>query len=288
MKRFLSVLVLFLILLTVNASAQWRWSSRGVWLQESIGSLDASNAAVSVGTLTIGGTSQGGDIQNTLFQSPTISGTLTLNAVTATGTMTGGVLAGPTITAPTITTPTIGTIINTGTITLPTSTDTIVCRATTDTLTNKTLTAPVVGGGLTASGSAANTFAGSTGTFVTSTGLNTLSGLVAIKTIATPVAAAGSTVADAGQLGAANVVLISSDGATKGVKLGTGVSGQVIYVINTSATAAELYAASGGTVNGLSADASIVVPASKGVICICTAADTWVVFDLTARATASS
>lgn len=48
------------------------------------------------------------------------------------------------------------------------------------TLTNKTLTAPVIGGGLTASGSAANTFAGSTGTFITSTGANTLSGDVSL------------------------------------------------------------------------------------------------------------
>jgi hypothetical protein len=39
----------------------------------------------------------------------------------------------------TLTSPVISTIVNTGTITLPTSTDTLVARATTDTLTNKTL-----------------------------------------------------------------------------------------------------------------------------------------------------
>jgi hypothetical protein len=104
---------------------------------------------------------------------------------------------------------------------------------------------------------------------------------------ATPVAAAGSTVADAGQLAASAVVLITSDGATKGVKLPTGVAGMVIDVINGSATACELYAASGGTVNGLSADASVVVPASKGLRCFCTAADTWIAYDLPAKATAS-
>lgn len=107
------------------------------------------------------------------------------------------------------------------------------------------------------------------------------------RVIATPVAAAGSTVADAGQLGSANVVTISSDGATKGVKLPTGQAGQIVTVINTTATACELYAASGGTVNGLSADASIVVPASKGVLCVCTASNTWTVYDLPAKATAS-
>ena len=104
---------------------------------------------------------------------------------------------------------------------------------------------------------------------------------------ATPVAAAGSTVADAGQLAAAAVVLVTSDGAAKGVKLPTGVAGMVIEVINTTSTAAELYAASGGTVNGLSADASVVLTASTGARCICTAADTWLAFELTALATAS-
>jgi hypothetical protein len=40
--------------------------------------------------------------------------------------------------------PVIGTITNTGTLTLPTSTDTLVGRATTDTLTNKRITSRVV------------------------------------------------------------------------------------------------------------------------------------------------
>jgi len=44
-------------------------------------------------------------------------------------------------TSPTLTTPTIASIVNTGTLTLPTSTDTLVGRATTDTLTNKTISA---------------------------------------------------------------------------------------------------------------------------------------------------
>ena len=49
-----------------------------------------------------------------------------------------------TLTNKTLTTPTIASIVNTGTLTLPTSTDTLVGRATTDTLTNKTLTSPVL------------------------------------------------------------------------------------------------------------------------------------------------
>lgn len=165
--------------------------------------------------------------------------------------------------------------------------DTLAAVALAQTLTNKTLTSPVIATGLTASGSAANTFAGSTGTFVTSSGLNTLSGYAGLKVNATPVAAAGSTVADAGALNSANIGKVSSDGATKGVKLPTGVAGQFQIVENTSSTACELYAASGGTVNGLSADASVVIPASKGVLCLCMSADTWIVYDLPAKATAS-
>lgn len=42
-------------------------------------------------------------------------------------------------TSPTLVTPNIASIVNTGTLTLPTSTDTLVARATTDTLTNKTI-----------------------------------------------------------------------------------------------------------------------------------------------------
>jgi len=43
-------------------------------------------------------------------------------------------------TSPSLTTPSFSSIVNTGTLTLPTSTDTLVGRATTDTLTNKTIT----------------------------------------------------------------------------------------------------------------------------------------------------
>lgn len=59
-----------------------------------------------------------------------------------------------TLTNKTLTAPIISTIVNTGTLTLPTSTDTLVGRATTDTLTNKTL-----------SGNTATNLINGTGTF---------------------------------------------------------------------------------------------------------------------------
>lgn len=115
-----------------------------------------------------------------------------------------------------------------------------------------------------------------------------ITGLTQNSYTATPVAAAGSTVADAGQLPSTAVCHITSDGATKGVKLpAVTVAGIQILIINNSGTAAELYAESTGTINGGSADASVVIPASKGVLCISTAAKTWKAFDTAAAASAS-
>jgi hypothetical protein len=66
------------------------------------------------------------------------------SGVTLTGTQT--------LTNKTLTAPIIGTISNTGTLTLPTATDTLVGRATTDTLTNKSIAGSQLTGAYTASG----------------------------------------------------------------------------------------------------------------------------------------
>jgi len=155
----------------------------------------------------------------------------------------------------------------------------------TETLTNKTLTAPVINGASSASGNF--DLSGSSGTFITSTGLNTLSGKVAQKVIATPVAAAGSSASDAAALGSANILTISSDSAAKGVKLVAGVAGDIVTIIATTATAAILYPATGGTINGGSANAGYLIPASKGTLCVCTATNTWTTYDLPAKSTAA-
>jgi len=94
-----------------------------------------------------------------------VTGTLpVLNGGTGVGTSTG---SGANVlgTSPTLTTPVIASIVNTGTLTLPTSTDTLVGRATTDTLTNKTISAGVLTGTVTAGGAA-----GTSGQVLSSTG----------------------------------------------------------------------------------------------------------------------
>lgn len=102
---------------------------------------------------------------------------------------------------------------------------------------------------------------------------------------ATPVAATGSLFSDAAALPTTNTSFITCDSTAKGVKLPTGAAGDIMEVINTSGTAAKLYPATGGTINGLAANAAVVIPASKGVRCFCSASNTWTAFDMTALAT---
>lgn len=66
--------------------------------------------------------------------------------------------------------------LGTVTLTVPAATDTIAVLAATQNLSAKTLVSPVISTGLTASGSAANDFSASTGTFKTSTGAGTFGG----------------------------------------------------------------------------------------------------------------
>jgi len=100
----------------------------------------------------------------------------------------------------------------------------------------------------------------------------------------TPVAATGSIAGDAAALATTNTTYITCDSSAKGVKLPNGSAGDIMEVINNSATAAKLYPATGGVLNGQAANAAVVIPASKGVRCFCSSADTWTVFDMTAKA----
>jgi hypothetical protein len=128
-----------------------------------LGSGVTGSSLTSVGTIgtgvwqgTIVGPTYGGTGVNNGSSTLTLAGnvthagafarTFTATATTTLTLPTTGTLAtlagSETFTNKTLTSPVIGTIVNTGTLTLPTSTDTLVGRATTDTLTNKTLTSP--------------------------------------------------------------------------------------------------------------------------------------------------
>ena len=118
----------------------------GVWqgtiVSPTYGGTGVNNASR---TITLGGNlATAGAFTTSGAFSTTLTSTAATN-VTLPTTGTLATLAGTeTFTNKTLTSPVISSIVNTGTLTLPTSTDTLVGRATTDTLTNKTLTSPVL------------------------------------------------------------------------------------------------------------------------------------------------
>lgn len=93
------------------------------------------------------------------------------------------------------------------------------------------------------------------------------------------VAAAGSTVADAGALSGTKFVhqVTGADG-TKGVKFVTATPvGSIQIILNTTAGVLKVYGESGSTVNGGSADAAFTaLTGVKPIICIKTAALTYI------------
>lgn len=121
---------------TSNSQSAWTFGTTSAWIQfNGAGQIQAGTGLGKSGntlfltspvSTTNGGTGVSG---SALFPS---SGTIVSEAATET------------LTNKTLTTPTISSILNGGTLTLPSGTDTLVGRSTTDTLVNKTLTSPTL------------------------------------------------------------------------------------------------------------------------------------------------
>jgi hypothetical protein len=114
----------------------------GTWQGSVIdGAYGGTGVANTGKTVTLGGNlTTSGAYTTTLTATENTSVTLPVSGTLAT---LGGT---ETFTNKTLTSPVIATIVNSGTLTLPTSTDTLVGRATTDTLTNKTISGGSVTG----------------------------------------------------------------------------------------------------------------------------------------------
>jgi len=118
----------------------------GRLLQNSGAILDDSNNLTGLTSVVANGITIG-SAANRISGLATIINSGTLTLPTSTDTLVGRATT-DTLTNKTLTAPVIATIVNSGTLTLPTSTDTLVGRATTDTLTNKTLGSPTFTGQL--------------------------------------------------------------------------------------------------------------------------------------------
>ena len=126
--------------LGVTGNSTFGTITAGTW-QGTIINPTYGGTGVNNGSKTI---TLGGDLTTSGAFATTLASTANTN-VTLPTTGTLATLANTeTFTNKTLTSPVISSIVNTGTLTLPTSTDTLVGRATTDTLTNKTLTSPVI------------------------------------------------------------------------------------------------------------------------------------------------
>jgi hypothetical protein len=140
----------------VTAGSYGSSTQVGTFTVNAQGQLTAASN-VSISAASIGAVTSVSGTANEITATGTTAVTLSLpSALTFTGkTVTGGAFdmtsatvgsdtvttntATQTLTNKTLTAPVIATIVNTGTLTLPTSTDTLVGRATTDTLTNKSI-----------------------------------------------------------------------------------------------------------------------------------------------------
>ena len=177
----------------------------GTWQGSVIaGEYGGTGVANTGKTITLGGNLTTSGAHNTTLTT-TANTTLTLPVTGTLATLDGT----ETFTNKTLTSPVIATIVNSGTLTLPTSTDTLVGRATTDTLTNKTITGAVI-----TTGSINNTPIGAS---TANTG--------AFTTLAASGAVTLTSATDATNLTTAAVVLSGGLAVTKSMFVGINITG---------------------------------------------------------------
>ena len=119
---------------------------------------------------------------------------------------------------------------------------------------------------------------------VTHRALQTFSAGISTTGVAFPVAnyetaaGAGTTVADATALSTTkHIHQLTGANGTVGWKFATSTAGQFEILLNATAGVAKIYAASGGTVNGGSADAAFsALTGIKPILCFSTAVNTWI------------
>ena len=154
-------------------------NTTGTLLKETTNiSINASDDVSSIGTLKFAGS----NVLTLAAASQTVgNATATIPDLAGSGDILVLLAKTQTLTNKTLTSPTISTILNSGTLTLPTGTDTLMARATNDTLTNKTITDAsnnVAANSLKTSGSAVTVSSASpptTGQLLAATGSTTAS-----------------------------------------------------------------------------------------------------------------